>query len=97
MRVNEFDWSSLYIVDRIVNPCLSDLIKMPNSFLFSSQFCRVISINTVNSEAAWKTVLSLIRWLRQKPDELDLHCFLMRNYQDGSAGQGSTSAQQVNK
>ena len=40
-------------------------------------FCFPASgINTVDSKAASKTVQILIRWLCQKPADLDLHCFL---------------------
>ena len=38
------------------------------------------SMNTVDSKAAWKTVQILVRWLRQKPADLNLHCFLKRLY-----------------
>ena len=43
---------------------------MAHSPLFSSQFSCMISINTMYSEAAWKTV--------QKLADLDIHCFLKR-------------------
>ena len=54
---------------------------MVHSFLFSSQFSCVISITTMDSEAAWKTVQILIRWLRKTPADLDLNCFLKKIYQ----------------
>ena len=47
----------------------------------------MISINTVDSGAALKTVQILISWLLTKPADLYLHCFLMRIY-PGSSGQG---------
>ena len=47
----------------------------------------MISTNTVDSEAEWKTVQILIRWLLMKPSDLDLHCFL-KKIDLGSAGQG---------
>ena len=50
----------------------------------------MISFNTVDSEAAWKTVQLLISWLCQKPADLDLHCFLNKLY-IGSKGQGLIS------
>ena len=42
-----------------------------------------------DSEAAWETVQILIRWLLQKPADLDLAllCFIKKIY-PGSAGQG---------
>ena len=60
---------------------------MVHSFLFSKQFSCVISINILDSEAACKTVQILVRWLCQKPADLDLHCFLKRIYRE-STGQG---------
>ena len=36
----------------------------------------MISINTVDSEAAVKTVQIQISWLLMEPSDLDLHCFL---------------------
>ena len=47
----------------------------------------MMPINTMDSEAVWKTVQILIRWLHQKPSDLDLHCFLKR-INPGSAEQG---------
>ena len=49
---------------------------MAHSLLFSNHIICVISINTVASKAAWKTVQILIRRLPQKLSDLDLHCFL---------------------
>ena len=66
--------------------CLTELINMAHSLLSSSQFNHVILINKVDSEAARKTVQILIRWIRQKPHDLDLHCFLKRMYL-GTEGQ----------
>ena len=43
-------------------------------------------MNLFDSAAAWKTVQILIRWLRQKPADLNLHCFLQRIH-PGSARQ----------
>ena len=42
-------------------------------------------------EVAWITVQILIRWLCQKPSDLDLHCFLKKIYY-GSAGHGLNNA-----
>ena len=44
------------------------------------QFICVISANAVHSGAAWEIVQILIRWLRQKPADLDIHCFLKLIY-----------------
>ena len=44
----------------------------------------MISIVTVESDTAWKTVQILIRWLCQKPTDLDIRCFHKRIY-PGSA------------
>ena len=41
----------------------------------------------MDSEASCKTVQILIRWLHQKPADLDLHCFQNRIY-PGTAEQG---------
>ena len=49
----------------------------------------MISIITLDFEAAWKPGQILIRWLDQKPVGLDLHCFLKRIHM-GTAGQGLT-------
>ena len=54
------------------------------------QFIHVTCMTQVISiylQAVWKTVWFLIRWLHQKPADLDLHCFLKRIYL-GSVGQG---------
>ena len=48
--------------------------------LFSSEFRCVISINTVDLKNVWKTLQTLIRWLCQRPADLELHYFLKRIY-----------------
>ena len=69
-------------------PRLAEYINMVYiSLLFSDKFSCVISINSIVSKAAWKTVQILIRWLPQKPSDLELHCFLKRIY-SSSAEQG---------
>ena len=39
----------------------------------------------------------LIRWLRQNPADLDLHCFLKRIYPGGSSAQGLNVHEQLSK
>ena len=56
-------------------------------FYFSEGSGMPFQFNIVDCEATWKTVQILIRWLCQKPADLDLLCFLKRKYL-GSAGQG---------
>ena len=55
---------------------------MAHSLLFFSQFSGVITINTVDFKAVWKTVQLLNKPADQKPADLDLHCFLNRIYLD---------------
>ena len=45
---------------------------MVHPIQFSSHFSCVVSINKVDSEVAWERVHVLIRWLPQKPANLDL-------------------------
>ena len=47
----------------------------------------MISIITVESENAWKTVQILIKWICQKPTDLDIRCFHKRIYPGDNAWQ----------
>ena len=55
-------------------------------FAYLRKYAAYLDCCTVDSPVAWKTMQILIRWLHQKPSDLDLHCFLKRICL-GSAGQ----------
>ena len=70
-----------------IDPCHAelfyDLYSSPNVILLNCSFSvRMYFI----SDSEWKTVWILIRWLHQKPADLDLQCFQKR-INHGSAGQ----------
>ena len=52
-------------------------MNMAQWLLISNQFSCMVSVITMNSEAARKTVWHMIRWLNQKPlmkpSDLDVH------------------------
>ena len=66
------DYSALNLLNKLI--------------LHFRQFSCIISIKTADTEVSWKTVWVLIRWLRQKPADLNLHCFPKKKYL-GLAGQ----------
>ena len=49
---------------------------MPHPLLISSQSDYLIRVFDKNSHSLWQTVQIQIRWLLQKPTDLDLHCLL---------------------
>ena len=49
-------------------------------FCFSGELSCVISINTANSEAAWKTVQIFIIWLHHHPADLIKYGFIVRKH-----------------
>ena len=48
--------------------------NMPRPLLIYSQSDFFIQVVDINSQTEWWTVLIQIRWLLQKPTDLDLHC-----------------------
>ena len=62
----------------VPHPLDPRMVKMTHSLLFSRQLSCLIAIITVYSKASWKAMQILIRWLRQKPADLDLHCFPLK-------------------
>ena len=76
-RFTQFHLSDIpSMILSILNPFPNEYINITHLFQFFSQFSCVISITAVNTKTAWKTVQILIRWLLQKPADLDLHRFL---------------------
>ena len=57
-----------------INFCHAEWITMPRPLLIFSQSDYLIQVVDTNSNTEWQTVQIQIRWLLQKPADLDLHC-----------------------
>ena len=57
-----------------INPCHAEYIKMPCPLPIFSQSDFLIQVVDINSHTWRQTVQIQIRWLLQKPTDLDLHC-----------------------
>ena len=70
-----------------LNPCNAEYFYvLPSSPIFKLFTCSISDIS-LYLQAEWKTVWILIRWLRQKPADLDLQCFEKKTINLGSVGQ----------
>ena len=60
-----------------INPCHAEYFMYYTPLQFLSFNCSIPVIN-MSLQAEWKTVWILIRWLHEKPADLNLQCFQKR-------------------
>ena len=67
-----------------LNPCNAEYFHVLHSSPIFKLLTPNISDISLYLQAEWKTMWILIRWLRQKPADLDLQCFEKKKKDDKS-------------